>query len=556
MSAWTSGNGIVLKDLVPAPLRRRWVEVGFCPDQDVYSLFLGHVRDRPERAAVIDARETVTYGELDTRVRGIAAALADAGLGDRDIIGIQAPNDWRAVAAELAVNAIGAVALSYPPGRGHRDALNVLGRSRASAAITVDGAGGVPLAQNLAGLCSELAHLRAVFAFGSPPRGCRALDPWLADVRAAQERRSRRFDAEGPARILVSSGSEAQPKMVAYSHNALAGGRGNYVGALASGAGPMRSLILVPLASGFGSLGTVTVARHGGTLVLLGSFDARAAVRAISDHRPTHVFGVPTMLRRMAAVPREQDEDLSSVRVLVSSSAQLPESTVDACAARFGWPMRNVYGSADGVNCHGDARGSRGGDVGRPDPAVAELRIVDATGRPVGPGEQGEILARGPMTPLSYVNSPELDGRYRTAGGWVRSGDLGFIDSRGHLHVVDRIKDIVIRGGTNISPAEIEQQLATHPALAEAACVAVPDPDLGECLCACVVQLPGTARMTLRELNAYLESERGCDRRKLPERLVHLPSLPLGPTGKVCRRTLSAVATTGHQHDLAAATPA
>ncbi|MGH3917579.1 MAG: class I adenylate-forming enzyme family protein [Pseudonocardiaceae bacterium] len=550
---WTSTNGIVLGDLVPAALRRRWVEQGHCPDRDLYTLFSEHVRAHPRQTAVIDAAGAIDYATLDTRVRRIAAALADAGLGPGDIVGIQLPNGWRAVAAELAVAAVGAVALPYPAGRGRRDSVSLLGRSRASAAIVVDVAGRVPLAANLASLRPDLPDLRTVFVFGTAPDGCEPLDRWLAsdDAAGAQRRWScAPIDPEAPARILVSSGSDAEPKMVAYAHNAMAGGRGNYIGALHSdsepgGPEPMRGLILVPLASSYGSCGVVILARHGGTLLLLDAFDPAAALRMITDHQPTHVFGVPIMLRRITDRPRASGEDASCLRALVSSSAALPAATIEACRTRFGAPVVNIYGSADGVNCHtaGGDCAPASGCAGRPDPAVADIRIVDPHGQPVPAGQAGEIWSLGPMTPLCYVNAPELDARYRTPGGWVRTGDRGLIGSDGCLRVVDRLKQIVIRGGYHISPAEVERQAAAHPEIADVACIAVPDPDFGERLCACIAQRPDTPPLTLTQLNAFLERERGLERRKLPELLLALPELPLGPTDKVCRQTLTRLAT-------------
>jgi acyl-CoA synthetase (AMP-forming)/AMP-acid ligase II len=475
---WVSSNGLVLRDLVPAVLRRRWVEEGHCPDRDIYSLFTDRVRAHPHRVAVIDDAGSLTYGDLDARVRRAAAGLAGAGLGARDIIGLQLPNGRDAVVAELAVAALGAVALPCPVGR---DIDGLLDRARAV-------------------LMADPASLPA------DPR-------W----------RPAPVDPEAPARILVSSGSEAEPKMVAYSHNAMAGGRGNYLRAVHAGAEP-RDLVLVSLASAFGSFGTpVTLARFGGTLILAGGFDPASALRMIAEHRPTHVFGVPTMLRRMVALPG----DASSLRAVVASGADLPPATAALCRERFGCPVVNVYGSSDGVNCH--TRG--GGGVGRPDPAVTDLRVVD-----------GEIQALGPMTPLCYVGAPELDARYRLPGGWVRTGDRGRLDAAGRLHVTGRLRQIAIRGGHNISLAEVEQHVNAHPAVEDTACLATPDPDLGERVCAFVVPRPGT-ELTTPDLLAFLERA-GLDRRKHPERVLFLPELPLGPTGKVCRHTLTGLATT------------
>lgn len=504
---WVSAQGVALPDLVPAALRRRWVARGYCPDRDLYGLFAAHERAGPHRPAVVGPAGAVSFGRLGEYARRLAGTLRAAGHGPNDIVAVQLPNGWPALAAELAVAALGAVALPIPDGRGHRDTLSLLRRSRAAAAIVAGPA-------RLDPLRAELPYLRTVLPFGEPGPVEHAAGP---------------VDGEAPARILVSSGSEAEPKMVAYSHNAMAGGRGNYLAALYGDTRPVRALVLVPLSSSYGSLGLVTLARHGGTIALLERFEAADALRAVTALRPTHVFGVPTMLRRMADLPADPDEDLAALRTVVCSAAQLNPATARACRDRFGRPVVNVYGSSDGVNCHTD-RVEDGS--GRPDPAVTAIRI--------GPG--GEIQARGPMTPLCYVNAPELDDRYRLPGGWVRTGDRGFLDDAGVLHLRDRLRPIVVRGGWTVSPAEVEAQLSAHPAVADAVCVPVPDVDLGERLCACVVPPPGAAAPTLAELTAFLAGDRGLEPRKLPEHLVVLPELPLGPTGKVCRRTAAGLA--------------
>lgn len=512
---WESRDGLVIGDLVPAHLRRRWVRQGHCPDLDLYTLFRGRVGQHPERVAVVDDGGELTYAELDGWVRRFAAVLAAADLGSRDVIGIQVPNGRAAVVAELAVAALGALALPYPAGRGTRDTVSLLGRARARAVIT----GTAGLAAAVGSVRAELPSLREVFTVGE-----------LAGMPAGPRFEPVPVDAEAPARVLVSSGSEAEPKLVAYSHNAMAGGRANYLRAV-RGTDP-RDLVLVPLASAFGSFGVpATIAAHGGTLVLAGAFDPARALLAVTRHRPAHLFGVPTMLRRMARAEPVTGEDLSALRAVVASGAELPAGTVRDCRRRFGCPVVNVYGSSDGVNCHTRTPGA---GVGVPDPAVVEVRVV-----------AGEIQALGPMTPLCYVGSAELDRRYRLPGGWVRTGDRGVVEDSGVLHVVGRLRQVAVRGGQNISLAEVERHIGEHPAVVDVACLPVADPDLGEQVCA-FVQPRRSSALTLAELAGFLERERGLERRKLPEHLVLLDELPLGPTGKVCRRTLG-----GHVASLA-----
>ncbi|MER6334545.1 class I adenylate-forming enzyme family protein [Streptomyces sp. NPDC001034] len=529
---WTSRAGVAFPDLVPRARRRAWVREGLCPDTDLYTLFTARVREHPDRAAVVDDSGTLSYSALGAEVRRVAALFARAGLAAGDVVALRLPDGRDAVAAELAVYAIGAVALPLPPATDDRDTRALLARSRARAVVLASA--------HRTRAVAELPHVEAVFVPGAgdghalglhTPRSLAAL-PW----------QPRPVDPYGPARILVSSGSETEPKMVAYSHHALAGGRARYVRSLhPDPAAPPRHLVLVPLASSFGSLGTpVTLAVLGGTLIVASRFDPAGALRLVAEHRPTHLFAVPTMLRRIAELPPRPGEDTSSLRAVVSSGAALPPAVAQACRRRFGRPVVTVYGSSDGVNCHTAGESHPPGDsVGTPDPAVARIRITGPDGTPLPAGHGGQIEALGPMTPMCYVDSPELNARYRAPGGWVRTGDLGRLDEHGRLHVLGRLKRVVVRGGLNISLAEVEHELGGHPSVAEAVCVPVSDPDLGERLCACVRPAPGTPAPTLTDLTTHLLA-RGLGRRKHPERLLLLDEMPLGPTGKICYRTLAA----------------
>ncbi|MER6387200.1 class I adenylate-forming enzyme family protein [Streptomyces sp. NPDC001523] len=538
---------VILHDLLPADLRRSWAVDGTCPDLDLYSLFRARQIADLHRTAVIDAKGALCYTALDRKVRSLATGLRELGIRPGDVVGVQLPNGRHAVMADLALAALGAVALPFPVGRGGLEAESLLRRAEAVAVIASVEHQGNRHAADLRALLATLPALRHVIAAGpgTAPEGTVALTGLLrADAAAFVAARP---DPDSAARILVSSGSEAEPKMIAYSHNALAGGRGNFLASLMPDAAAPRCLFLVPLASAFGSNGTaVTLARHGGTLILLDRFTAEAALAAVREHRPTHVLGVPTMVRMMLEHLDEEGSDagaLPSPTALVLGGAALDETTAESAGRAFGCPVVNLYGSADGVNCHtglgedGPETDDAGVAAGRPDPRVADIHIIDTETRERLPdGQVGEIIARGPMTPMCYVASPELDARYRTPDGWVRTGDLGLIDDDGVLHVVGRLKDIVIRGGANISPAEVERELASHPRVRDVVCVGVPDEVMGERLAACVVAR-GPQDLTLASLAGHL-TRRGLERRKHPERLLVVGELPLTPAGKPDRTAL------------------
>ncbi|MER5862463.1 class I adenylate-forming enzyme family protein [Kitasatospora sp. NPDC002040] len=529
----------LLHDLVPAQQRRAWAADGSYPDLDLYALFRARQVADPHRTAVIDAKGKLCYTALDRRVRCLAAGLRAAGIGPGDVVGVQLPNNRDAVTADLALAALGAIALPFPVGRGGREARSLLSRSGARAVIAVTEHQGVAYAGELARLIGTLPELRVVVAAGrgEVPAGCLPLRELLGTDSSGFT--PARPDPDSAARILVSSGTEAEPKMVAYSHNALAGGRGNFLGSLLRPGSELRCLLLVPLASAFGSNGTaVVLARHGGTVVLLDRFTPAAALAAIHQYQPTHVLGVPTMVRMMLGELTEQERPEGLTALVLGGSALDPATREEARRA-FGCTVVNLYGSADGVNCHTGLDGGTepadgpGIAVGRPDPTVTDIRIA-----PLADGAAaGEILARGPMTPLCYVGAPELNDRYRTPDGWVRTGDLGVLGPDGVLRVVGRLKDIVIRGGANISPAEVEGELSAHPAVRDVLCTGVPCPVMGERLAVCVVPRAGRPAPTLAELSAYLDA-RGLERRKHPEHLLVLDALPLTPAGKPDRAAL------------------
>jgi acyl-CoA synthetase (AMP-forming)/AMP-acid ligase II len=344
-----------------------------------------------------------------------------------------------------------------------------------------------------------------------------------------------------PARILVTSGTEAAPTMVLYSHAAIGGGIGNILGALRPD-DDTRFLLLPPLSTGFGSLGTFAgLARFGVTLVVTSAFDPAGVIKLVERERVTHLLAVPTMLAMMLAAGRG-DADVSSLQVVGSFGAAMSEDRVRATLEMFGARFVNGYGCSDGaatLTGWDDPPEKIAATVGRPSPATTEIRILGDDGAEVAAGEVGEVCARGPMSPMGYLNNPELDALYRFDGGWLRTGDLGLLDAEGYLHITGRKKDIIVRGGYNISPAETEAALCKHLAIAEAACVGYPDERLGERMAAFVVLAPGADAPSLEQVDVFLVAD-GLARINIPERLEVLDAMPLNPTGKILKRVLRA----------------
>ncbi len=525
-------------DLVPAELRARWVAEGHCPGVDLMTLFSRQAERHPHKVAVVDDHGAVTYAELAADVRRIGGYLHEIGIGPGDVVAIQFPNVHQACAADLAVASVGAVCLAYPILYRHKEVRSLLGRSKAVACLFARRFRDFDFAGMMAELRPELPALRHLAVFGEPAPGCDSLDDVLAGPDPGR-RPPVAVRSSDPARILVTSGTEGEPKMVLYSHDGIGGGIANVLAPIRPD-DDTRFLLLPPLSTGFGALGTyAAVARFGLTLVVTSVFEPAAVFKLIERERITHVFGVPTMLAMMLEA-RPDGVDLSSLRAAGSFGSAMTEDRVRRIIDVFGARFVNGYGCSDGAVCltgWDDPPDKIAATVGTPSPALNQIRILDDAGADCPAGEVGEICARGPMTPLRYFNSPDLDERYRFDGGWVRTGDLGAVDADGYLRIAGRKKDIIIRGGFNLSPAETEAALLTHPALAEVACVGLPDPRLGERMCAFVVLREGEALPAPAEIERFLTAA-GLARVKHPERLEAIDAMPLNPAGKILKRVL------------------
>lgn len=534
-------NDAGIIDLVPAQLRHAWAQRGWYPNRSVYQMFRQHAERHPGKAAVLAPDgSAIHYGELLDKVLRLAAALKARGIVAGDVVAYQLPNTWHCCAIDLAAAMLGAAVAPFPPGRGRLDIESLLKRCGARAIVVAPVQGDIDMCELIESLRPAALSLRLLIVDGDARDGWHAFGSLLQAEPVARDELPD-VCPDSPVRFLVSSGTESEPKLVAYSHNALLGGRGRFLQRLHPEGETFRGLYLVPLGSAFGATATFGVLCWlGGSIALLPKFDAAQAIAAIGALRPTHILGVPTMLQRMAADPALGEVDKSSLVTLVSGGSVIDEASVARCKRAFGCGFISLYGSADGVNCH-NALGDEVvfNRVGRPNPSICEIKIVGEAGQEVPPGEAGEIIARGPISPMQYVNAPELDAKYRDAEGWVRTGDLGLIDRDGYLVLAGRKKDIIIRGGANISTVQIESLITAYPDVVSAACVPVPDSDLGQRVCLCLTLRDGVERPSLSDINAYLRRQ-GLEINKLPEYLRYVRRFPLTPAGKVDKKGLAA----------------
>jgi acyl-CoA synthetase (AMP-forming)/AMP-acid ligase II len=440
-----------------------------------------NARRRPHATAVWDGRE-IEFDELLEHVRTFQRFLGARGVKGGDVVGVRLPNVWQYVALELAIPDLGAVILPIPTSLGEHE-LRWL-NEKTSPVLTVTSA-------DLEGLADAGSY--------SPPTA----DP----------------DPQRIVEIAMTSGTTGMPKLASLSARLKQVTFDAFTSRLEITEHD-RVLPMTPLTQGIGGM-CLYCLRVGAALVMLREphWTPEHCLDVAARSRATVMVGVPTNVIRMLSHLLPTPPSLRAVAV---AGAPQPPEVAERWETSTGVPISSFYGSMDAgqlaVASPSDPRGLRWTSVGRPHDR-AEWQILD-----------GEICMRGDLVQQRYWG--EESGPY-SSDGWAHMGDLGFVDDAGYLHVVGRVKDIIIRGGTNINPYEVESMLRAHPAVIDVCVVGRPDPELGEVPVAFVV-----GDLTQEELDRFL-NERGLARYKWPERVHRLEALPLSGPGKVNRRMLS-----------------
>lgn len=548
--------------------RRRFREQGWWGNKTLADLFHANAATYPERVALIDAPnradfafgapQRLTYAEMHAEVDRLAGALVAEGIGKDDVIVIQLPNISEFVSLYFAAASIGAivspVAVQY---RSHELAtmFDIVKPKAFICGTQAKGSDHIGVAQPLLGEAIRL------MTFG-PDAPADALDlssaPGNCDV-LSKHRAANLVDADDVFTICWTSGTTGIPKGVPRSHNHWVGiAPGTYVTArLQDGDVMLNPFPLINMAS----IGGITMSwlRVCGTMVLHHPFDPQIYLGQIASERPGFTIAPPAILNMLL-----QNEallakaDLSSLRTIGSGSAPLAPAMVQGFQERLGLPVLNVFGSNEGMTLI-----TGPDDV--PDPVErasyfpngliitpwfgnTPQRIMDSRLVPPAGGEAitepsvpGELQIQGPAVFEGYWHAPEQTAAAFTDDGWFKTGDLFQIEADGRfLRFVGRCKDLIIRGGMNISPEEIDQLLGGHPMLAEACVFALPDPVMGERVGVAVVPREGQD-ITLDHVTSYLR-EQDLAIFKLPERLFKFESLPRNVTNKVMRSEVRDIA--------------
>jgi long-chain acyl-CoA synthetase len=481
------------------------------------SLF-SHAQRSPEEVAVVDDRGQYTYQQL---------AAAAAGLGmylgmqtEKQAVGLLLPPSAGFAASFYGTLLSGKAAVPINYLLGDREIAHVIADSGVDTVVTIP-----QLAPRLAG-----ADLKVIDITALPQTPPFAITP--------------KFPSPGPndtAVILYTSGTSGLPKGVMLTYNNL---QSDVEACVSQGElqGKHRFLGVVPLFHSTGLLATLIAPVHLGAMVnYVARFSPVAMIQAIRQHQLSVIVAVPAMYGALLRLKDAGPDDFKHVYACISGGEPLPSTIRDAWQQRYGVPLYEGYGLTETIGpiAFNSPGHLKPGSVGRLIPG-ASARIVSDDGQPQGAGQEGEVWLRGPMIMKGYHNLPNETAQVLTADGHFKTGDIGRLDPDGYLYITGRKKELIISAGEKIVPREVEEVLARHPAVAEAAVVGKQDASRGEVPVAFVTLKEGQ-QAAPDALRAFVR-EQNLPNFKIPKEVFVVPELPHSPTGKVLKRVLSAQA--------------
>ncbi|MFC5911636.1 AMP-binding protein [Streptacidiphilus monticola] len=493
----------------------------------------------PDREALVDLAtgRRWSYRELDRDVNRVALGLLALGVGRGDRVGIWAPNCAEWFLVQYATARVGAILVTVNPGYRTHELAYVLRQSGIRTVVAARSFKTSDYAAMLAEAAPDCPYLRDILLIGSPE-----WDALLAAGEAADPGQLTEIGAQlsptDPINIQYTSGTTGFPKGATLSHRNILN-NGYFVGELCHYTEADRICVPVPFYHCFGMvMGNLAATSHGACVVIPApAFDPAATLAAVAAERCTSLYGVPTMFIAELNDPGFDGYDLSSLRTGIMAGSPCPIEVMKQVVERMG--MRDVsicYGMTETSPVSTQTRTDdplerRVSTVGRVGPHL-EVKVVDpVTGATVERGAPGELCTRGYSVMLGYWEEPAKTAEAVDAGGWMHTGDLAVMDEEGYLNITGRIKDMVIRGGENIYPREIEEFLYTHPDIVDAQVIGVPDAKYGEELMAWIRLRPGAEPLTPEALRAFCAGR--IAHYKIP-RYVHLvDEFPMTVTGKI-----------------------
>ncbi len=501
-------------------------------------------RQHPSRECLVLGNRRLTYEQVNTEATALAAGLRGLGIEVGDRLAVDLPNWPEWIITFLATARLGAVFVPLYPSLGYHELKYLLRNTEASLAVAAESLGEVDYLELFEDLIGELPDLQYLVTVGH--------EEFWYDDRVFQftnlVTRGKRHageiaavdPADTPLTTVFTSGTMGKPKGAVLTHRNLV-----YASRAAAQTlrqeGADRVLVAVPLFTVFGMQVAVSTLITGGTLVLQSRFEPAESLDLIEREQVTLVSGVPTMFQLLMADPSFGGRNLSTVRTGIVAGSPV---SVDLVRRIRTWSDAQIaYGLTEtgptvSITCFEDSTEQREQTVGRPIDGV-EVRVVDfSSGALHGPEAVGELAVRGPNVMSGYYRMPSATKQVFTADGFFLTGDLAAVDEDGFVSIVGRRKAMIIRGGYNVFPRELEDVLRTHPAVDDACVVGVPNEVLGEMICACVMAVEG-AIVTGDELIDYCR-EQVADY-KVPDCVRFFDTFPLTGSGKVKRQELAQI---------------
>jgi long-chain acyl-CoA synthetase len=491
------------------------------------SIITGSAAEAPEAVAVRLGPLELTYAELDDRSARLAALLRERGLQQGDRVGVMLPNVLEFPTAYYGVLRAGGIVVP----------MNVLLKRREIAFYLEDSGAKLLLAWH--GFGDEAregaAEAGAELIEVEPEAFAELLGDREPHVDLADT------DDEDTAVILYTSGTTGKPKGAELTHFNLS--RNSDISARTTSNIQPGDVVLgaLPLFHSFGQTVSMNASlRVGATLSLLPKFDPGEALEIMQRDRVTHFYGVPTMYGALLHHPERESFDTSALRICITGGASMPVEVLHGFEQAFDCEVLEGYGLSETspvASSNHPGRPRKPGSIGTPLEEV-EMKVVDESDEEVPPGEVGEIVIRGHNVMKGYWRRPEAT-EEAMRGGWFHSGDMARIDEDGYFFIVDRKKDLIIRGGYNVYPREVEEVLYEHPKIREAAVLGVPHDEWGEEIGAAVVCHDGE-ELAPEEVSEYVKERIAAY--KYPRIVWFLDELPKGPTGKILKREIQAPA--------------
>jgi fatty-acyl-CoA synthase len=495
----------------------------------------------PERTLLVAGTRSLTYGQVDAQSTALAAALSELGIGARDRIAVNMPNSAEWIVTLIASAKLGAVIVPLNPRLNHNELRYQLRHAEVSTVFTAERYHGVDFLELFESLITELPDLQYLVTAGKE-------ELWYDDRIFQFEDLLSSGEARGAPRppqvgddddfaLIYTSGTMGKPKGVRLSHRTVV-----ETAVLAGEALEMspddRVLVSVPVFAIFGFSVAIETIAVGATLVLQEAFDAKGSLDLIERERVTILHGVPTIFQMLMREPTFSPARLRSLRTGTIAGGAVSEDLVRRvrpwCDVQLAYGLTET-GPTVSITRFSDPPEKRLSTVGRPIPGV-EVKAVDlVTGALHGPEAVGVIAVRGPNVMAGYARMPAETARSFTAEGFFLTGDLGIIDEEGYLRIVGRSREVVLRGGYQIYPREVEDQLRAHPAVDDVCVIGVPHDLLGELVCACIVPVEG-AVITGEEMKRFAR-ETMADY-KIPDLVRFFDAFPMTGSGTVKRREL------------------